>query len=179
MRWTCLAAIALLLPLRLWGAQELAVDLEYPAFQGDFYAAGTISFPPGAAPAADCIMVADATSRREIASKIDVLQQWPDGSVLKANVLFAANVVRQVPYIVLYGENVRRSKTFSEPAVLPTVSFSVGGAPKTAETLDVNVGDINVRVDRSPGIYYYWHVAPIAALILLTLYRARKVKQAQ
>jgi hypothetical protein len=154
-------------------AQELAVTLDYPSFRGDFYASGEVSFPPCAAPATANILVRSA-SGDEPTARVTALEAWPDGSVLKAALLFSANAERKTDYRVVFGEDVTRRGSLDEPAVLPTVTFAVQGAPRNTEAMNVNVGELNVRVDRSPGLYYYWHILPIVVLLALTFYRSRR-----
>jgi hypothetical protein len=174
--WGLLAGLGLGAASAGWCADTLPINLEYPSFQGDFYAAGSVSFPPGAVRSADQILVRASESGDEIATCIREIQTWPDGSLRRADVLFAANNARPANYELVFGDEVRRTRLFKEPAVLPTVAFAVSGAPRAAEIMDVNVGTINVRVDRSPRIYYYWHLAPILLMIGLTWYRARRAK---
>lgn len=167
--------IFLLTSLPLFASQKLELKLEYPSFDGDFYAEGVVSFSPQAVRNADQIALL-AADGSEVASKINILDSWGNGSVMKAQIIFPANASRPQKYMLAYGEDVRRQKGFEQTAVLPTVSFYAGGAPRAAENFDLNVGTINVRVDRSPGINYYWHIVPIMFLVWLTWYRARRIE---
>lgn len=157
--------------------QEIPITFEYPAFAGDFYVSGTVALPPGALREADNLAVYSSQPDKEVQSKIDITSRWPDGSVLKARVLFPANIQRQTAYQVRYGDEIRHRNSFAEAAVLPTVSFAVGGAAQIRENMDVSVGQINVRVDRSPQIYYYWHLIPIALIIIWAWFRARRARR--
>jgi hypothetical protein len=158
---------------------EISIRVAYPSFTGDFYASGRLSFPPAAAPSENNIIVRDRKTGEEVPSKISVIKKWADGSVLTAGVLFPANTRSKGDYSIIYGDSVLRRKNFTEPAVLPTVAFASAGAPRSSENMDMPVGQINVRVDRSSNIYYYWHVLPIALLIAFSIYRTRRAKKAR
>lgn len=172
-----LVAGAILLAASAGAAQEFAIQFEYPSFRGDFYLGGTVSFPPGNVRTEDQIAVFSATPPGEVPSKIEAVTRWPDGAILKASVLFPANEARPTAYTLRFGEDVRRRSVISEAAVLPAVSFAVGGAARAVEAMDVNVGQINVRVDRSSSLFYYWHALPIALVLALTWWRARRTRQ--
>lgn len=159
----------------LFAAQRLELYLDYPLFDGDFYAEGIVSFPPLAVSGADNLAVY-AADGSEIASKVMVLNSWGNGSVQKAQIIFPANAARRQKYALGFGEEIRRQKGFEQTAVLPTVPFYALGAPRAAENVNLNIGTINVLVDRSPGINYFWHIIPIAFLVWLTWHRARKIE---
>ena len=160
-------------------ADEIQIYFEYPDITGDFYVAGTVFFPPGSVSAVDNIIVVDKTSGNEIASNIRVQEQWPDGSILSAEIIFASNIQKKTIYLVRYGNDVKRKKTFSEPAVLPTVSFITPGSGQTDEKMDVSVGQINVRIDRSAGIRYWWYVLPAFIFIFFTVLRSLRTIRMQ
>lgn len=164
-------------PAFLFSSQEIPIQFEYPFFSGDFYASGNVSFPPGGLPSKHNLIIKAAKSEREIPSQTKILELWPDGSIQSAEITFPANSKIKEEYVLVYGKELKCKKSFSEAAVLPTVSFSVSGAPKRAEKVNAEVGQINVRVDRSPGLYYYWHLLPIIALIYFTCNRSRKTKK--
>jgi hypothetical protein len=157
--------------------EEQAVSLAWPTGTGDFYASGTVAFPPGNVPATANILVRPVAPEEEIAAQVKAAETWPDGSVLSAEITFAANASRKRDYLIVSGGQVRRRKSINETAVLPTVAFATGGAPKSAEKMDMNVGQINVRVDRSLPIRYYWHIFPIGLLLALVIYRTRKANR--
>jgi len=171
---TLLCSIA---PGFIFAAERLPVNLVYPSYRGDFYASANLSFAPGAVAAEDRLAVKTTDTQEEIPAKIAVRQHWPDGSIMNADVTFAANETRKRPYAIEYGDDVRAKKRFTEAAVLPVVAFSTAGAPRTSENMNLEVGQINVRVDKSPGIRYYWHLLPILLLVALTCYRARRTRQ--
>ena len=108
-----------------------------------------------------------------------VIQNWPDGSVLNADIMFPVNSEKRHIYLISYGPEIRRKKSFPEPAVLPVVTFAVAGAPKQSEDINLEVGQINVRVDKSVGVRYYWNIVPLVLLLSLTWYRTKKVNQMQ
>lgn len=157
-------------------AEEIPLSFTYPSFTGDFYASGNIFFPPGVVESEENIMV-KVPKLGEAPAKITVLRRWPDGSVLNAEVIFVANTSRKQNYVVCYGQDIQRKKIIAETAVLPTVSFSVAGAPRISEKVNIDVGQINVRVDKSHDIYYYWHIIPIVILITLSYYRYRRIRK--
>ncbi|MCM8814834.1 MAG: hypothetical protein NC937_01100 [Candidatus Omnitrophica bacterium] len=162
-----------------YGGEQIQIEFEYPSITGDFYVAGTVFFPPAAAPDLKKILVMDKDTREEIPSKIVVQDNWPDGSVLSAEIVFPANSQKKGKYIIFYGDDVERKKSFVEAAVLPTVSFIVPGAGTTVENMDVSVGQINVRVDRSTNIRYWWYILPVFFLILLTVLRTLRTIRMQ
>ena len=177
LRLAGLIAGAILLATLADAAQEFAIQFEYPTFSGDFYLSGTVSFPPGNVRSEDQIAVFAATPPGEVQSKIQAITRWPNGAILKASVLFPANESRPSAYTLRFGEDVLRRSSFSEAAVLPAVSFAVGGVAKAVEAMDVNVGQINVRVDRSSAFHYYWHGFPITLILALTWWRTRRTRQ--
>ena len=172
-----LLIIVLLFTGRLFAAQDIPVHFTYPSFTGDFYVSGNVYFPPGVVKSKDDVIVKSHKSGEEVPTKIAVLRRWPDGSVLSAEIIFVANAARKQDYVLLYGDGIQRRKNFTETAVLPTISFSVAGVPKISEKVNVDVGQINVRVDRSHDIHYYWHIIPIVILITLSYYRYRKTNK--
>jgi len=166
------------LPVLLNGA-EIALNVDYPSFQGDFYVFGRLSFPPSAVLSENNMLILDRNTGEETPTKISVIRKWADGSVLSANITFPTNAGRKGDFSVIYGENVRRKKIFTDPAVLPTVAFASAGAPKSSENMDMSVGQINVRVDKSSNIYYYWHILPITLLLIIAFYRTLRAKKAR
>ncbi len=152
--------------------EKLQVDFSYPSLKGDFYVNGKVSFPPGTVNAEENIIVQDKQTGEEIPTKITVAERWPDGFVLEAEILFPANAGRQRNYIVVYGSDVKRRKKFTQTAVLPIISASIGKTPQTTESIDIPVGELLVKVDKSPDIRYYWYALPLVILIFLTVYRA-------
>jgi len=162
----------------LHAEQRARIDFEYPSMKGDFYVTGKISFAPEVVSSESHIAVRDADRGEEIPTRIDRVEEWPDGSLLEVIILFPANASRQKKYVLSYGNDIVRKRIFTQTAVLPVVNSTIGGTPKTTESLDMNVGEMLVKVDRSPGIRYYWHVLPIGILILLTAYRALRNSRA-
>ncbi|HPP11937.1 MAG TPA: hypothetical protein PKW42_04315, partial [bacterium] len=99
---------------------------------------------------------------------------WPDGSVQRVEVIFTVAAGQAGHYVLVYGQDVNQKSFLRETAVLPTVSFSLAGLPPPAENMDLPVGQINVRVERSPDIRYYWHLTPLAAIVFLLFLRRRR-----
>jgi hypothetical protein len=171
-------ALATLLFLALAGPagafEELSIDFNYPAFRGDFYVCGSVTFPPGAVASPENLRVSTVSPAREVAAKKRVTDTWPDGSVLSMEVTFEANGERRREYRIAYGPDVKGKKIIAEAAVLPSIPFSLGGAPLTTENVNLDVGQLNVTVDRSPGIHYYWHMIPIVFISALAVIRSRR-----
>jgi len=111
---------------------------------------------------------------REVPARVVARDHWPDGSVLAADITFAANAARPQRYLIRFGAGITGKARLGQTAVLPVVGFATGGAPRAEEKLDMPVGQINVRVDNSPAFDYYWHLAPIIGLIALVIYRTRR-----
>lgn len=160
----------------LYAAQDFSVYFTDPDFAGDFYLSGNIVFPPSAVKSEENVLVKFSESGEEVPSRVTVLRKWADGYLLRAEIIFAANSSLKRNYLISYGEDIKRRKVFYQTAVLPTVSFSVVGSPKTAENVNLDVGQINVRVDKSPKFYYYWHMAPIILIILFSYLRYRRTR---
>ncbi|MCM8777057.1 MAG: hypothetical protein NC905_02175 [Candidatus Omnitrophica bacterium] len=154
--------------------EQLNIDFSYPAIKGDFYITGKISFPTGIIYSDDNISVRDNKTGEEIPSKITVIERWPDGSILEVEILFSANTERRRNYIVAYGNDIKRRKKFTQTAVLPIINASIGKTPQTTESINMPVGELLVKVDKSPDVRYYWYVIPIGTLLFLTLYRTVK-----
>lgn len=167
----------LIFSINILYAEDLPVNLEYPSFKGDFYASGRITLPPGKAPTGKNIAIKNGSTWEEVPSLITIRKKWPDGSVMSADIIFPANAEERADYKISFGGDVEGKSRFSEPAVLPTVTFSIAGSPKSAETMDMAVGQINVRVDKSSNIYYYWHIVPITILTLIVLYRTNRARK--
>jgi hypothetical protein len=170
-----LCSLLLLSSIHGGASQKTDLLLEYPEFEGDFYAEGILSFPPRAVPS-DANLAVCSAEGVETESKVAVLKSWADGSLQKVQVVFPANAARRQKYQLVFGVEVSRSKKLAQTAVLPAVSFYAAGAPRAVENIDLNIGTLNVRVDRSPGISYYWHILPITFLGWLTWYRSRRLR---
>lgn len=175
------AALSMLLILifspKSWGMERAAVDFIYPSFSGEFYVAGTVTFPPGLVKTSQNILV-EKDGQGEVPIKLTVQESWPDGSILNGEVIFVAITSKQASYLLCYGDDVKGSKRMEKTAVLPTIAFSVGGAPRTEENVNMDVGTLNVTVDRSPPLHYYWHIIPITVIIVLLIIRARRAGKA-
>lgn len=175
------AALSMLLILifspKSWGMERAAVDFIYPSFSGEFYVAGTVTFPPGLVKTAQNILV-EKDGQGEVPIKLTVQESWPDGSILNGEVIFVASTSKQASYLLCYGDDVKGSKRMEKTAVLPTIAFSIGGAPRTEENVNMDVGTLNVTVDRSPPLHYYWHIIPITVIIILLIIRARRAGKA-
>ncbi|MCM8830068.1 MAG: hypothetical protein NC824_03615, partial [Candidatus Omnitrophica bacterium] len=81
---------------------------------------------------------------------------------------------RKRNYIVTYGNDIKRRKKFTQTAVLPIINASIGKTPQTTESIDIPVGELLVKVDKSPDVRYYWYIIPLCILIFLTLHRTLK-----
>lgn len=156
-------------------SQETAIDFVYPVYQGDFYVSGKPAFAPGIVGSENNIIVIIKETGIEADTRITAQGRWPDGTLSSAQVTFAANRSRPAEYMLCYGPDIRRKKIIRETAVLPTIPFALAGTPRQRQNMDVTVGQINVRVDKSPDIAYYWYVVPMLALIGLSVLRSRRV----
>lgn len=159
------------------GFQKFGIDFTYITYSGDFYVSGAVSFPPGAVKSENNVLVKAIPKEQEVPTFVNVLEQWSDGSIMTAEVMFVANVSRKAEYSLFYGEEIKREKRFSKTAVLPTVSFAMAGLPKISEEMNLDVGEINVTVDKSSAIRYYGYAIPIAIIIFLTYFRFLKARK--
>ncbi len=160
-------------------AEQIDINFEYPDIEGDFYLAGTVFFPPSSVMSVNNILILDTSTKKEIASKITVQERWPDDSIMSVEIIFPASSQKKTTYTIHYGSDIKRRKTFSEPAVLPTISFFPAGAGRPVENVDISVGQINVRVDKSTNIRYWWYIVPMAILLFLTVYRSVRTIRTQ
>jgi len=174
-------ALAVLLvlaaPTGARAVERTAIDFSYPSLSGEFYVSGTVTFPPGLVKKAENILV-QKNGRDEVALKLTVLETWDDGSILNADVIFVASTADRASYTMCYGDDVKGAKRMEKTAVLPTIAFSVGGAPRTEEKVNMDVGALNVTVDRSPPLFYYWHIVPIVIIIAVVIIRTRRAGKA-
>ncbi|MGB9678133.1 MAG: hypothetical protein ACPLZ9_05880 [Candidatus Ratteibacteria bacterium] len=154
--------------------EKLSIDFTYPSLKGDFYVVGKISFSPSLVISEDNITVKDLNTGEEIPSKITILERWPDNSILEVEVLFPVNANKQRKYILTYGNEINRKKKFNQTSVLPIINASIGKNPLSTESINIDVGELIVKVDRSSEVRYYWHILPISFLLFLTFYRIRK-----
>jgi len=159
------------------GFQKSSVNFAYTTYSGDFYVSGDVFFPPGAVESEENILVKTHPEEQEVSTFVNVLKQWADGSLLTAEIMFVANASRKTEYYLFYGKEIKRKKKFSKTAVLPTVSFSMAGLPKISEEMNLDVGEINVIVDKSSAIRYYGYAVPIAIIIFLTYFRFLKARK--
>ncbi len=169
--------LLLLMVAGLACCEEIKIEFEYPSFYGDFYLTGSVLFPPSSVFDVTNIIVADARTKKEIPSKIIVQQQWFDGSILEAQITFPANINRKTEYCVIYGIGVQRKNPINELAVLTTVPFYTPGYGRAEENIDVPVGQINVRIDKSSNIRYWWYIFPMSFLIILTFIRSMRINR--
>lgn len=155
-------------------ADKLSIDFIYPSISGDFYVNGKISFQPGKVLNEDNIIVKNSKTNEEIPSKITVLEKWYDGSILEVEILFPANTIKQAKYEIVYGEDIKRRKKITQTSVLPIINASIGKTPQSTENLNMDIGELLVKVDKSSDLRYYWHFFPIFILIFFTIYRTVK-----
>ncbi|GEM_PF-1059597 len=155
------------------GMERTAIDFTYPSISVEFYVSGAVTFPPGLVKMKQNIQVLK-DGLEEVPIKLTIQESWPDGSILNAEVIFVASTSRRASYLLCYGDDVKGIRRMEKTAVLPTIAFSVGGAPRTEEKVNVDVGTLNVIVDRSPPLYYYWHIIPITLIIVMVIIRARR-----
>lgn len=174
MKKTLITIIFLLIYSICLSGEKLSIDFTYPSISGDFYVNGKTSFPPSSVLSEDNITVNDLNTGEEIPTKIIVIEKWPDNSILEAEILFPANTNKQRKYVLAYGKDIKRSKKFTQTAVLPIISASIGKAPQSTENINIDVGELLVKVDKSPDIRYYWYILPILFLLFLTIYRTIK-----
>jgi len=153
---------------------RFVIEFEYPQFKGDFYVSGRVSFPPGAVLSDKNFSVHDSLTQEEIPVMVEISEKWPDGSILDASVHFAANSSRRKDYVLSYGEGVNRSRSFTQVSTMPIVTASIGNSPSTEESLDMEVGQLIVKVDRSVDFRYYWYLLPMFGLLFLAVCRARR-----
>jgi hypothetical protein len=154
--------------------ERLSIDFTYPNLSGDFYVNGRVSFPPDKILSEDNIIVSDLFTNQEIPTKITIIERWIDGSVLEAEILFPANTSKQKKYVLIYGKDIKRKKKFAQTSVLPIINASIGKLPLSTESINIDVGEMLIKVDKSPEIRYYWYILPISLLLFLTIYRSIK-----
>ncbi|MCX7916831.1 MAG: hypothetical protein N2589_01695 [bacterium] len=154
--------------------EKLPIDFTYPTIPGDFYVNTKVSFQPGKVLSEDNITVNDAETGVEIPTKITVLEKWPDNSILEVEILFPANTNKKRKYVLNYGEDIKRRKKFTQTAILPIINSSIGKTPQSTEAINMDVGELLVKVDKSPDIRYYWYILPSVIFIFLTIYRTTK-----
>ncbi|HOK56119.1 MAG TPA: hypothetical protein PKV21_04555 [bacterium] len=155
-------------------SEKLSIDFTYPSLKGDFYVNGKVSFSPSSVISEDNITVNDFNSGEEIPTKITVLERWPDNSILEAEILFPANTNKQRKYVLTYGIDVKRKNKFSQTSVLPIINASIGKTPVSTESINIDVGELLVKVDRSPEVRYYWYIIPLLTLLFFTIFRTIK-----
>lgn len=155
-------------------SERLTINFLYPSLSGDFYVNGKVSFPPSSVLTEDNITVTDFNTGEEIPTKITVLERWPDNSILEIEILFPANTNKQRRYILNYGDDIKRKKKITQTSVLPIINASIGKTPQPTESINIDVGELLVKVDKSSDIRYYWYILPILFLISLTIYRTIK-----
>ncbi|MCM8768690.1 MAG: hypothetical protein NC911_03275 [Candidatus Omnitrophica bacterium] len=168
------AGFSLVFLSHLSAREEKDIIVPEVLLKGDFYAAGEVVFPPGVVSRIENMAVQEKEAGRYLPAKITVLDYWPDGSIQRAEIIFAVASNQVTDYKLVYGPEVANTKFLTQTAVLPTVSFSLAGLPRLAENMNVPVGEINVRVERSPDIRYYWHLAPLGIIVFLLFWRSKR-----
>jgi hypothetical protein len=132
-----------------------------------------VDFDAGVLPSADTLRVVLEPGAVEVPAAVTGAVPWPDGSVMAANLAFPAEdvQVRNGQFWVVWGETPRaRTFQFSASSQGRTVPFVIG-APPPAPVLDMQAGQLVVRLDKHPEYFYYWYLIPIGAILALLIYR--------
>ena len=100
---------------------------------------------------------------------------YPDGSLMFVEVSFPVTLpeVRTHQYWLEAAPEGRQAHYRYDPeAGLPTLEFSLVENDGSATT-DINlpVGELMVRVEEHPELYYYWYLIPIGAILGLLIWR--------
>lgn len=99
---------------------------------------------------------------------------WPGDGVMYVTVCFVAahDDLLKYRYVVEYGA-AKQLQTAEIDNSMPTLAMEMQEKP-AQDGLAVPVGTLMVKVRKHPEIYYYWYFLPIAAIILILLYRRFK-----
>jgi len=167
-----LIALIILAAPRPARSEQASIQFDAPLPQGRCVALGTVEFPVGALRSSDSIRV--LSGALEVPAAMVASDSWPDGSIMSVDLAFPVEDATQ-PYSVQWGAQRRNAVyEFTPRSNLKTVSFSTG--PSAGPSLDVQVGQLTVRVDKHPGLYYYWYLVPIAAILAALIYRKARLR---
>jgi hypothetical protein len=137
---------------------------------------GTLSLTPGALSSAKRFMILEEPGSREVPIQVTGEVPYPDGSLVFVDICFPVTLaeVRSHQYWLAPAPQGRASEYQPEVGAekLPVMTFvlSEESGPPTP-TMDMTVGQMLVRVDQHPGVYYYWYLVPLVGILALLLWR--------
>jgi hypothetical protein len=150
---------------------------------------GTLSFVPGALTSTTGFRILEEPSEvpdpsvrrgadsgsREVPIQVTGEVAYPDGSLMFVDVCFPVTLAeaRSHRYWLVAAPEGRAKEYQPEPgASLPVITFVLpeesGSAPPA---IDMTVGQMMVRVDQHPGLYYYWYLVPLVGILAVLVWR--------
>ena len=112
---------------------------------------------------------------REVPIRVTGEVPYPDGSLMFVDISFPVTLaeVRSHRYWLASAPRGRASEYQPEAGVeLPVLTFVLREESAAAPpSIDMPVGEMMVRVDQHPGLYYYWYLVPMGAILTLLIWR--------
>lgn len=140
---------------------------------------GALSFVPGVVTSPDQFRIVEEPGSREVPVAVVGEVPYPDGSLMFVEICFPLTLeqARSKQYWLTADPEGRSLHYDYDPeGGLPTLEFSLrevgeqSGEP-VGPSLDMTVGELMVRVDQHPELYYYWYLIPIAGILGLLIWR--------
>jgi len=147
---------------------------------------GVLSFVPGVVTSADRFRIVEEPGGREVPLAVVGEVPYPDGSLMFVEVCFPLTLeqLQSKQYWLTAAPEGRSLHYEYDPrGRLPRLEFSLrevgeeSGEPveskrsETQPSLDMPVGELMVRIDHHPELYYYWYLIPIAGILALLIWR--------
>jgi hypothetical protein len=158
---------------------------------------GTLSFVPGVLTSTNGFMIVEEAGEvsdsaggqqpgppeggqpngasREVPIEVTGEVAYPDGSLMFVDIRFPLTLAeaRSHRYWLEAAPHGRTGEYRPQAGEeLPVMTFVLREETSpTAPAIDVNVGQMLVRVDEHPGFYYYWYLVPMGGILALLVWR--------
>ena len=124
------------------------------------------------------VAVSDEPGGGEVPFAVLGEARWPDGSLMAVELCFplAAEDVADTRYWLEPADSTS-PKWYTGPRDLPRLRFRLNESAQEAPVdVGVDVGEMMVRVDQRPELYYYWYLIPIGAILGLLIWRKVRLR---
>ncbi len=157
-------------------AARTLIEVEAPATGGKYLATGTVELAPGVVTDLKQFRIvspSDEPGGQVVPFAVLSEVRWPDGSLMAVQLAFpvtAKDVAERRYWLESAGSG--PPEQYTGPRDLPVLRFRLSESSEPVRVhLDMDVGQLMVRVDQHPELYYYWYLIPIACILGLLIWR--------